>query len=184
MQATIRSLKKVFREPRYTVLALGVAFTQLSVVLWWQNWSLVQTVVTLSEPSLLMKLSFLVSLYAGLGTNFTLLSAAVLLGTVLLFGMQIALLTYFIRRSVRGQRKLSALHGFGVSGLIASTLGIGCAACGSLMLTSLIATAGGAVLVTALPLHGLEFGIVGLMLLGYATILLARKIDAPNVCEA
>ena len=49
--------------------------------------------------------------------------------------------------------------------------------------TSLLGTAGGIGVIALLPLRGGEFGILGIVLLGIATYLLAKQISKPMVCE-
>ena len=100
-----------------------------------------------------------------------------------LFGINIALLTYYIRRRQEktGNTKASLAS---LGGIVSAGLGIGCAACGSVVLTSLLGMFGAGSLLLLLPLHGAEFGIVGLILLLVSIRYLIKRIQDPLVCPA
>lgn len=182
MKSVFNVLSKVYRRPAYITLTVLVTFIALTAVLWYQNWSLLFTILG-SESSLLQKLHFFASLYGGLLTNFTIFGLIALLTTTLLFGVYLTLLTFYIRRAQVTMRSSARSHGTGVAGLVASVLGIGCAACGSLVLSSLAPLLGAGALLSIMPLHGGEFSLIGAGLLLYALWQLARKIDSPTVCD-
>ena len=62
-------------------------------------------------------------------------------------------------------------------------LGVGCAACGSILLTTVLAWVGAGALIRLLPLQGEEFGIIGVILLAISIFLTAKQIDNPVVCK-
>ena len=59
---------------------------------------------------------------------------------------------------------------------------MGCAACGSVILTAFLGTIGAGGLLLLLPFHGAEFGIIGLLLLCASIRYLIKKIAEPLVC--
>ena len=67
-------------------------------------------------------------------------------------------------------------------GLLAAFLGIGCAACGTALLSVILGFFGFSAMLSVLPYQGQEIGYVGLIFLSFATYFLAQKITAPNVC--
>ncbi len=67
-------------------------------------------------------------------------------------------------------------------GLILAFLGIGCAACGTAVLSLLLGFFGFSAMLQLLPYQGQEIGYVGLIILCIATYTLAKKVSAPNVC--
>ena len=71
----------------------------------------------------------------------------------------------------------------GIGGLVSGIFGIGCASCGTFILTSVLALVGAGGIVSFLPLGGEEFGILGVVLIGYATYWTAKKIEEPLVCK-
>ena len=90
-------------------------------------------------------------MYGAIGSNFTFVSAVVAIFISTLFGMNVALLVYFIKKMQGG---LSSIKGNGVTntgGLVAGILGIGCAACGTFVLTSVLTIIGAAGILSYLP---------------------------------
>ena len=99
----------------------------------------------------------------------------------LLFGMNVAMFLYYLK-----QRRTVFVGGgtaTGIGGLIAGILGVGCAACSSVLLTSLLATLGASGLLALLPFGGGEFGIAGIFLLLISISSIAKKIQDPLICE-
>jgi len=72
---------------------------------------------------------------------------------------------------------------FGILGLPLAFLGVGCSACGSLVLTSLIGLSTASVLIGFLPLAGLEFELLGIFILLASIYLIVLKISLINNCK-
>jgi len=68
------------------------------------------------------------------------------------------------------------------TGLVLAFLGIGCAACGTALLASLLGILGLSSLLGYLPYGGVEVGYLGLGVLVIGTYILAQKITGPKVC--
>ena len=91
------------------------------------------------------------------------------------------MLFYFIKNRVRDISQSGVTTG--VLGIISGILGVGCAACGAFLLTSVLSTFGVAEIISYLPLGGGEFGIIGIILLIVSIHLTAKKIVSPQVCS-
>ncbi len=97
----------------------------------------------------------------------------------LLGGLNIALAYTYMR--VRGE--MIAHSGlYSGAGLLMAFLGIGCAACGTAMLSLVLGFFGLSTMLDVLPYEGLEIGYIGLIILMIASYTLAQKVSAPNVC--
>lgn len=178
----LRVLKQVFKHVRYSLVAVGVAFIVLSAALLLSNISVIIQVFSSSAVTLIEKFVFLLSLYGSLITNFTILTGLYLLIISALFGVNIALLTYYIRRrKINSKNSKAELTSIG--GILSAVLGIGCAACGSVILTAILGIFGAGSLIILLPLKGMEFGILGLFLLGFSTVYLLKRINDPLICR-
>lgn len=174
-------LRRVFRHVRYIVGASGVAFTVLSAALLLPNLSAIIKVSCSDSINFGTKISFVVSLYGSLFTNFTLLSAFFVILTAVLFGINIALLTYYIRR--RQIKNYNTTHHLAsIGGIVSAALGIGCAACGSVVLTAVFGLFGAGSLLLLLPFNGAEFGLVGIVLLFFSIHYLILRIQDPLMC--
>ena len=70
----------------------------------------------------------------------------------------------------------------GIGGLVSGVFGIGCAACGTFIFTSVLALFGVGGILAYLPFGGEEFGFLGVALLVYSVYSLTKKITDPLVC--
>lgn len=177
------TLATVFTQWKYTALAVGISALVFSFAIWLPNIELILLVMFGSAGSLLEKLLFLLSLYGSIGTNFTLTSATYTTAIALMFGINVALLVYYIKRMQGGVGSLGNTGVLGVSGFVSGLLGIGCAACGTFILSSVLVLFGATGFLALLPLGGEEFGLVGVGLLAFSTYLLLKKIKGPLVCS-
>ena len=71
---------------------------------------------------------------------------------------------------------------FGIGGLVSGVFGIGCASCGTFILSALLGFAGVAGAVAFLPFGGEEFGILGVVLWGFSVYVISKKITGPKIC--
>lgn len=170
-------VKDVFRESRYLFFAIFIAWFVFSLALWLPQWKLILQV--LNTASSVDSVVLLVSLYTSLGSNFTLGGALIVVILSGLFGVNISLTLYLYRKQFSIQKGVAT----NIWGATLGILGVGCAACGSVILTSLLSLFGGVWLLSYLPLGGEEFGFIGIALLLYGTYSLSKKISSPMVCE-
>tara|TARA_B100000745_G_scaffold300564_1_gene255323 strand:- start:9139 stop:9675 length:537 start_codon:yes stop_codon:yes gene_type:complete len=175
------ALQKVFVQWKYVALSAMVAIAIFAFSVWLPNWKLIYTVFTAPSVSFFEAISVVLGLFLSIGTNFTIVSASYTIVIAILFGVNVSLLTYYITRK-RGAFGTGGVLGAG--GLVSGVFGVGCASCGTFILTSLLTFVGVGGLLTMLPLKGEEFGILGVALIGYATYWTMRKIEEPLlVCD-
>jgi len=172
---------EVFKNKSYLLLAGAIALLIFAFAVWLPNVRLLFTLVTDPTVPVSVKISFPIRLFESIMTNFTTISASSTIAIAVLTGINIAFIVYILKRQ---KQQLSAAGvTTGTFGILSGATGLGCAACGSLVISSLLATAGGASLLTLLPLRGGEFGILGVLLLSTSTYFLARHITKPPVCD-
>lgn len=174
-------LKRVFSHARYTQLATVVTFTFLSVAILLPSRTIVWQVFSSRLLEVGDKFAFLGSMYGLIASNFTFYSAVFTIVTAILFGINIALLVYYIRRRQTGSFGRAAEWN-SLGGMVSGVFGVGCAACGSIILTSLLSAVGAGGLILWLPLHGAEFGIIGIILLTISIFQIAKRINDPQIC--
>ena len=177
------TLSRVYRQPRYVGLTTLVAAVTLSTLLLLPNRALLFSILFSSTVEWQNKLSFFVSLHGALATNFTWLTGTYTVLIALLLGMNVSLLVYYTVRSQGSRRADRSLALAGVGGFVSSLLGIGCAACGTIVVTGALNILGIAWLLTYLPLHGAEFGILAVCLLLLTVFTLIKRINDPLVCR-
>lgn len=174
-----RTLVCVFREWSYSLIAITIAACIFVFATWLPNLGLVWQIVVSQSVPLLYKFEILASLVGSIATNFTIFSAVYMSAIAVLFGMNAAMIVYYMK-----QRRSTATRtgAAGLGGLLSGFVGIGCAACGTFVLGPVLSFIGAAGLIAVLPFAGQEFGVLGVGLLGVSVYLVARKIAKPPAC--
>ena len=175
-----QALQKVFRKPLYILLSFTTGAVVFVFAVWFPNISLIVRIMGHPGISFSEKLDLPISLLGSIVTNFTLLSASYTVAIAVLFGLNVSMIVYFLRRRV-DEVKRSGLA-TGLFGITSGVLGMGCAACGSFLLTSVLSFAGASSILAFLPFRGGEFGMLGVFLLGASLYMTARKIQDPAIC--
>lgn len=185
MSKYIKNIYKVigemFSNILYIVLASTLALLAFVLAVWLPNLGLITEILTTSSAPLAAKLKIAASLLGGIGTNFSILSASYTIAIAILFGVNVAMVVYFLkkrRRQIEGKGFIA-----GIGGITSGALGVGCAACGSFLLSTILASFGAASALAILPLKGGEFGIVSVALLGLTLGIVSNKIAEPLTCE-
>src|SRR3990167_5317479 len=186
MKENIKNLQvafgEVFAKTSYIALASTLAIAAFLFAVWLPNFGLIGEVFSTSSAPLAAKLKVAVSLLGGIGTNFSTLSASYTIAIAILFGIIAAMIVYFVRkkRTQLGGNTLTT----GLGGIGSGILGIGCAACGSFLLMTILSSFGAAGAIALLPLKGGEFGVVSVVLLVVSLTLISKKITEPLICES
>lgn len=95
-----------------------------------------------------------------------------------LISLNMVLVSYYARSRVRHGRMM----GLSVAGAVIGMLGIGCSACGSILLSTLFGIAITTSLVSNLPFGGYEFGVIGIFLILLSTYMVLRRIKLNGAC--
>ena len=174
------ALAQVFVRPAYAALAAALALAAFLLAVWMPNLGLIARVLLDSGASPAAALGIALSLVGGISTNFSALAAGYTVAIAVLFGVTAAMIVYTLR-----QRRAAAGQGIvvGSGGMASGVIGIGCAACGSLMLGALFPALGATAALAALPLQGEEFGLVSVAMLLVSLALVCRNIAASSACR-
>lgn len=178
----MNALRAVFGNWRYAVLSGVTAALAFALAVWMPNLRLLDSILADPHVPIIDKLKLPVALLGSIGSNFSTLAASYTIMMALLLGVNVSLIAYI--QKLKKLRLLSTEGAVGSLGIVSGVLGIGCAACGSLIFTSVLGTAVGAGFIALLPLKGGEFGIVGVILLAVATYLLVRQMSTAPVCKS
>lgn len=176
----MNAFRVVFRNWDYIALSGAVGLVVFALAMWFRNLRLLWSIWSDPSTTFVDKVTFPLRLLESIGTNFTVLSASYTIAIAVLVGVNVAFVVYILKH--QKQRLSAAGVTTGTFGIRSGATGLGCAACGSLVISSLVATAGGASVLALLPLRGGEFGILGVILLGTSTYFLAKHITKPPVC--
>lgn len=158
---TARTVRLVLTIPRYAALSVVLGLVGLSVFVLSRNLQLVRQVVLGGALPLDARLRVLVELYPGVGTAYTGVQSVALVTTAVLIGVNLAVVTYHFR-----EHRVSLTGGSGsLGGVVLGTLGAGCAACGGAVLAGLLSIFGASGALLLLPLDGLEFTLIAMVVL-------------------
>lgn len=176
------ALKTVYAHCSYTVFSLVFASVFITIALLWPNTALLLSLWQ-TEMSVSAVLVMVGKLLLGAPESIGALAVSILSLNALLLSIVLAQGMYIWRH------KRLPPHFFGSfsatsGGVLSALLGIGCVACGPLLVGGLFATIGAGGLLLMLPLHGAEFGFMAILLLAYAIYSLAKVITAPLVCDS
>jgi len=174
--------KRVFKHKRYQLVVATILFALVTVSVWLPNHATLQSVFSSSEISVISKVWFFVSLYASLWTSMSLWQTLYLLLVGILFGINVSLIVFYVSRKQQG-KKIESYQLTSLGGLISGILGIGCIACGSVIVTAIFGLAGATALYSIMPLHGYEFGLAGLVIILMSIRYIASRIEDPLVCQ-
>lgn len=176
-----QALHQVFRNPAYLILSLLAGALAYAAATLLPNIRLIVSVVESSGATLPETLRLIVTLLGSITTNFSVLSAVYTILISVLFGLNVAMFLFFLRCRLGTPSGAGVATGF--LGVVAGLLGVGCAACGSFLLSTVLAWIGAGALVTFLPLRGAELGFVAVLLLSVSIYLAARKITDSRTCR-
>lgn len=164
----LKTVGKLLHKPLYLAITIVSAFLMLGLVLWSLNIDLLTYVLFQSQVDFGQKLRFFTYVYEAIFTDFTLQNIAFLLFSVL-FGINMALFVYVIRRRKSDTKAVTTSGSAVTIGMLSG----GCAACGTSLLTPLLASVGGVSAGFAEQL-GAILSLLGSLLVVYAIFTLAE----------
>ena len=174
-----QALMRVFKDWTYVLLAVVVAILVFIFATWLANLGLVWQIIIFPDVSLLEKSRILIGLVGSIRTNFTVISASYTTAIAVLFGLNTAMVIYYMKVQRRWRRQTGGAGAVsGLLGLTSGALGIGCAACGTFVLGPFLSLLGGAGYLGLLPFGGQEFGLLGVAILVVSLFLMCRSIAA------
>ena len=180
----VQALAQVFSKGWYVLLAATLALATFVLTTWLGNLGLVWQIATSQWLPFVDKARILLALIGSIGTNFTMFSAACTIAIAVLFGLNVAMMTYgFRHRRMMATKSGPGMTAVSLGGLASGLFGIGCAACGTLLLSPGLAFLSIGTLVTMLPFGGEEFGALGVGMLSLSLFISAKKIGQPLLCQ-
>lgn len=174
----ICTFREVFRHSRYIAFALIFSAMIGVGIVWLSSYHLIRFALTSNFFDWSARLKILWTSIGVFATNFTFVSQIMIIAVAISAGVNIAILIFYFKRTMMVRRA----SGASALGLVMGTLGVGCSACGSVVLSSLFGITTASVLVSWLPLRGVEFGIASLALIWGSIYMFARKIQSPVIC--
>ena len=166
---------RVFRRWQNLCMLLMLTLVIFMITLWLPSAPLILFILTHASPE--DALNILSSLLRGLIIEMPFNVTAFSMVFSFLISLNVVLFTFFVRMTRVAQLRFS-FNTF--AGFIAGLFGLGCAACGSFLLSPGTFFIGG--ILVWLPYHGLELGYLGLFLLVFSAYKTTRAINSPSAC--
>lgn len=165
------------KDSRLVIIISTIIFLLLLLVA--QNGKTAFDVFDLDSLSFGKQLSLFFSLFFDITSTFT--GGALILATLgsFLGGINLALAYTYMK--IRGEFILKSGLYSGI-GLVFAFFGVGCAACGTALVSVIVGFFGLSAMLQVLPYQGQEIGYIGLIFLCIATYALSRKVTTPGVC--
>jgi hypothetical protein len=178
LHAVVSGVLHVVKHGWYNFFAILFALALVLALIWLPNLAFLGYLMTSPAFTLLEKTAFILQSFRMLAINFSTLSLVFMFTSVALVSLNTVLLVYYIKRRLA----LSHEAGVGVLGMVGGLVGIGCASCGSIILTYFLGIGFATRLFGALPFRGYELQVVSIIFPLASLWLVARKIEKPLVC--
>ncbi len=173
------ALQAIFQSWKYRLLFAGSTVLFWLLQIWLAHYALISFAFRTDVFSWKDKVNVLINTIIMFFTTFPRDVQALALLTAVLVGCNITFLAYYLRRQVRTLRAA----GSSLAGVMISLVGVGCSACGSVVLSSLIGFGAATRVLTILPLRGKEFSLLAISILAVSTCWVIKKILTPAVCR-
>ena len=179
MKHLVTSLSLIMRrkDSRLVIIVSTIVFAL--ALLFVQNGRAASDILGFDSIALSTRFSIAFKTLFDISNNF---SAGALILAVLgsfLGGINLSLAYTYMR--LRGEVILHSGLYSGI-GLLFAFFGVGCAACGTALLSVILGFFGFSAMLNVLPYQGQEIGYIGLIFLCIATYTLSQKVAVPNVC--
>lgn len=174
-----QSLIEIFQKPRYFLFAILITVCIIACMTLIQNIPFIKTIWTTGTFSLSGKLYISFQSLHAFNTNLTHLSQFFHIIIAILIATHLTFLIYYYR----ARRRLEGAAGIGFIGMFSGIIGIGCSVCGSVVLSSLIGLSAATTLITMLPLRGVEFSLLAIVILLSSIGYLGVRLQEPVVCK-
>lgn len=178
MDALVKSVRTILKHKDSRHILLGSSLFFFLIVVLTEKEAALGSVIT-QDFTAWQKLTLLLTYIFDLRSSFSIGALILIIVGSILGGVNLALAyTYFKTHSQAVAR--SGL--FSGAGFFFALLGVGCAACGTALLSTILGFLGLSFVLGFLPYQGLEIGYLGLFILGLATLSLSKKVVGPKIC--
>lgn len=165
---------EILARKKYFLFTVTVFVALLFLAIWISNFSLLKIILLSPRLSILEKLIFLKNSLLTLESSFTPASRILTIVVLLLLSLTLSLTVFYFSRRREYLKNLDS----SLPATVISILGVGCGSCGSFLLSLLGLTA----TVAFLPLKGLEFNLISILLLLFSLSRLLTIIEQKNLC--
>jgi len=179
MKSIIKTIKLVFSRKAYYLLMFLVAFVLVLINVMIINKGVVSFLIKSDFLDYKDRFSIIKNSIINTWSLISAMDIFFIIIIALLAGISVSILVFFIKNKI----KKSYDSGLSLLGVILSFFGVGCATCGSVILSSLFGLSSSVAVLGFLPLHGVEFLIGSIVLLSWSIYSISKKIQNPELCK-
>lgn len=173
-----KSIVSVFKTPRKLLLFIVLFFVFIKLSLIIATHQLFFFGLNNNLFDFFGKVKFLSGVLSSYLFNAPAKVVLIILVTSILASLNMVLaVNYVKRRVVRGYEE-----GLGILGILVAIFGVGCSACGSVLLSSVIGLSASTQLLGILPFKGIEFSLFSFLIMIVSIFTISKKLQDPNVC--
>lgn len=165
LQLSGEALRRVFSDWRYVLLAVVLGVVFIEVLYWSRNLALAQYLLLSPDIDVGAKLQLLGSAFTAMFRSYGSVSGALLVIVGIAQGIALSLLVFVYRH--RGNTSKRAASGSALASA-AAFFGLGCAACGTSLITPLLSMLSSGAVYTVADTVGTVFSLVALLLVLYS----------------
>ena len=180
MMSMFKVLVQIFSSARYSISALFVSLGVYSLMVMLYNWVSFVSIFETSALTTIAKIQLLYALLTGAYAVFGWVGWGMIMAFAVLLSLYIHIFVYWVSYSKKIGKATVAT---GLGGTVLGFLGLGCAACGTLVIAPFLTFLGAGGLLVLLPLGGLEFLIIAIIWITVSLMVILKKIARPLVCE-
>lgn len=178
MNDLIKSLRAVLKNKDSRRILIGSSLLFFLAVILTEKATALSSVLTQNFTAS-QKITLLFTYVFDLRSSFTLGTLTLITAGSILGGINLALAYIYFKTHSKAVASSGLYSG---AGFFFALLGVGCAACGTALLSTILGFLGLSFILGFLPYQGLEIGYLGLLILGLATMSLSKKVVGPKVC--
>lgn len=173
------AMRQVFSTWQYWLVSICVAAAIVLITILLSQYQFITSVLSSELFDSIVKFKVIFSSLGVFQTNLTTENQIFAIAIALLSGITIAMVVYYFKH--RFSVQMAA--GTSFLGVLVGLLGVGCSACGSVVVSTIFGIGAASAFLGALPFKGTEINILSMLILLGSIYMIAKKIVSPDVCE-
>ena len=174
-----KAMRQVFSMWQYWLVSLGVAVMIVLITILLSQYQFIASILDSKIFDASVKLKVILSSLGSFQTNLTLEDQIFAVTIALLSGITMAMVVYYFKHRF----SLQMAAGTSFLGVLVGLFGVGCSACGSVVVSTIFGIGAASAFLGALPFKGTEISILSILILLGSICMIAKKIASPDVCE-
>lgn len=175
----ITAVSQVFSRLLYWLIAFSVALIIILITVLLSQFRFIISVLDSSFFDTPTKLKAIVSSFGAFQTNLMIEDQIFTVIIAILSGITMAMVVYYFKYRF----SVHAAAGTSFLGVVVGLLGVGCSACGSVVVSTIFGVGATGIFLGVFPFEGTEISVLSVVILLGSLYVIARKIASPKMCD-